>query len=121
MTAASGLALATAPDVAHYFPFLAPLLDADPLAAGISTVLAPAVAATLFISIALILVNCESRSPLKGVYLRPYRGCKHPRFRIHIRRPASGLQNNFLYSDLSRHHLDYCYRRTPFFYSCLLV
>jgi hypothetical protein len=68
VTAASGLALATAPDVAHYFPFLQPLLDVDPLAAGIATVLAPAVAATLFIFIALLLVNCKSHHTLPVLF-----------------------------------------------------
>ncbi|KAF8079018.1 hypothetical protein FPV67DRAFT_1467201 [Lyophyllum atratum] len=57
LTAASGLALATAPDVAHYLSFLGPLLTMDRLPAGLATVLAPAVAATLFISLALYLVH----------------------------------------------------------------
>ncbi|KAG5647674.1 hypothetical protein DXG03_008397 [Asterophora parasitica] len=57
LTAASGLALATAPNMAHYLPFLKPLLTTHRLLAGIATVLAPAVAATLFISIALCLVH----------------------------------------------------------------
>ncbi|TFK41946.1 hypothetical protein BDQ12DRAFT_645286 [Crucibulum laeve] len=61
LTAASGLALANAPDVAHYIPFLQPLLTASPLAAGIATVLAPAVAATLFIIIALAIINWASQ------------------------------------------------------------
>ncbi|GLB35780.1 putative calcium-dependent channel, 7TM region, putative phosphate [Lyophyllum shimeji] len=57
LTAASGLALATAPDVAHYLTFLGPLLTTDRLPAGIATVVAPAVAATLFVSLALYLVH----------------------------------------------------------------
>ncbi|KAJ7145847.1 hypothetical protein C8R44DRAFT_655846 [Mycena epipterygia] len=61
LTAAAGLSLTTAPDVAHYIPFLAPLLSSsntsDTIASGLATVLAPAVAATLFISIAVAIVN----------------------------------------------------------------
>ncbi|KAF8347052.1 hypothetical protein F5887DRAFT_1178097 [Amanita rubescens] len=56
LTAATGLSLATAPDVAHYLPFLASLLKADPLASGIATVLAPAFAIIVFMIIALTVV-----------------------------------------------------------------
>ena len=59
VTAAAGLAVAGAPDVAHYFPFLQGLLTKNPLATGIATVLAPAVAATVFIILALLVVNCK--------------------------------------------------------------
>ncbi|KAK7055165.1 MPN domain-containing protein [Favolaschia claudopus] len=61
LTAAAGLSLTTAPDVAHYLPFLAPLLSSkttgDTIAAGLATVLAPAVAAALFITLAVLLIN----------------------------------------------------------------
>lgn len=57
LTAASGLALSTAPDVAHYLPFLGSLLQSDRLATGIASVFAPAIAAILFIIITLIIVN----------------------------------------------------------------
>ncbi|KAF8167474.1 hypothetical protein B0H34DRAFT_18533 [Crassisporium funariophilum] len=57
LTAAVGLALAPAPDVAHYIPFLRPLLTANKIAAGIATILAPAVAATLFIILGLAAIN----------------------------------------------------------------
>ncbi|KAJ6468959.1 hypothetical protein DFH09DRAFT_1344990 [Mycena vulgaris] len=58
LTAAAGLSLTTAPDVAHYIPFLSPLLSSkDTIASGLATVLAPAVAATLFISLAIAIVN----------------------------------------------------------------
>ncbi|KAJ7141880.1 hypothetical protein C8R43DRAFT_892427 [Mycena crocata] len=61
LTAAAGLSLTTAPDVAHYLPFLSPLLSSkDTIAAGLATVLAPAVAATLFISLAIAIVNFSS-------------------------------------------------------------
>lgn len=59
VTAATGLSLATAPDVAHYLPFLASLLNADPLASGIATVLAPAFAIIVFMIIALTVVYCK--------------------------------------------------------------
>ncbi|KAJ7234307.1 hypothetical protein B0H12DRAFT_1142976 [Mycena haematopus] len=61
LTAAAGLALATAPDVAHYLPFLAPLLSSNTpgntVASGLATVLAPAVAVTLFVSLAVAIIN----------------------------------------------------------------
>lgn len=59
VTAASGLALSTAPDMNRFFPFLRPLLNSDALPTGLATVFAPAVAATLFIMLALAIVNCE--------------------------------------------------------------
>ncbi|KAK7029822.1 MPN domain-containing protein [Favolaschia claudopus] len=66
LTAAAGLSLTTAPDVAHYLPFLAPLLSSkttgDTIAAGLATVLAPAVAG---------------------------RTLHHPRFSAHIRGSVS--------------------------------
>ncbi|PFH52339.1 hypothetical protein AMATHDRAFT_79843 [Amanita thiersii Skay4041] len=49
LTAASGLSLATAPDVAHFLPFLRPLLNYNMVASGVATVVAPAVAITIFI------------------------------------------------------------------------
>jgi hypothetical protein len=61
VTAASGLALARAPDVAHYISFLRPLAENDNLASGLATTLAPAVGATLFIVAALFIVDCECR------------------------------------------------------------
>ncbi|KAF8183820.1 hypothetical protein K438DRAFT_1838672 [Mycena galopus ATCC 62051] len=61
LTAAAGLALATAPDVAHYLPFLAPLLSSNTvgntITSGLATVLAPAVAVTLFVSLAVAIIN----------------------------------------------------------------
>ena len=66
MTAAIGLALAPAPDVAHFLPFLQPLLlEADTIAAGIATVFVPAVAATIFISLGLAAINCKFSCHLK--------------------------------------------------------
>ncbi|KAJ7031058.1 hypothetical protein C8F04DRAFT_1365062 [Mycena alexandri] len=59
LTAAAGLSLTTAPDVAHYLPFLKPLLT-DTISAGLATVLAPAVAATIFICLAVAIVNFSS-------------------------------------------------------------
>ncbi|KAG8704088.1 hypothetical protein FRC09_003778, partial [Ceratobasidium sp. 395] len=57
----AGLALAGAPDVAHFLPFLKPLSDKDNLGVALATTLAPAVAATLFISIALAVINYAAR------------------------------------------------------------
>ena len=59
MTAVSGLALANAPDFGHYIQFLQPLAKDGGLTSGLATVLAPAVAATFFITIALAIVNCK--------------------------------------------------------------
>jgi len=59
VTAAVGLSLATAPDVAHYIPFLRPLVNGSTIAAGVATVLAPAVAVTLFILLGLALIHCR--------------------------------------------------------------
>lgn len=59
VTATAGLALSTAPDVAHYLPFLQPILNANRLSAGIATVLTPAIAAIAFISFALWAMHCE--------------------------------------------------------------
>ncbi|KAG9103614.1 hypothetical protein FRC06_009388, partial [Ceratobasidium sp. 370] len=57
----AGLALAGAPDVAHFLPFLERLSNRNDLGAGLATTLAPAVAATLFISVALMVVNYAAR------------------------------------------------------------
>ncbi|KAF5374939.1 hypothetical protein D9758_000569 [Tetrapyrgos nigripes] len=57
LTAATGLYLATAPDVGHFLPFLQPLLRDNTLAAGIVTIFFPALAALLFVSLALFLVR----------------------------------------------------------------
>lgn len=60
VVAAVGLSLSTAPDFALHIPFLRPLLTTNSIASGIATVLAPALAATLFIALALAVVNCLS-------------------------------------------------------------
>ena len=65
MTAAIGLALAPAPDVARFLPFLQPLLQANTIAAGIVTVFVPAVAATIIISLGLAAINCKFSCHLK--------------------------------------------------------
>ncbi|KAG9123087.1 hypothetical protein FRC07_000242 [Ceratobasidium sp. 392] len=56
-----GLALAGAPDVAHFLPFLKRLSDRDDLGAALATTFVPAVLATLFISIALVIINYAAR------------------------------------------------------------
>ncbi|KAG7099739.1 hypothetical protein E1B28_001554 [Marasmius oreades] len=56
LTAASGLALATAPDFSHYLPFLQTLWSENRLAAGIVTVFVPAFAISLFVYIGLRVV-----------------------------------------------------------------
>ncbi|KAF9486350.1 hypothetical protein BDN70DRAFT_902505 [Pholiota conissans] len=57
LTAAVGLSLAPAPDVAHFLPFLQPLVTTETLAAGVATVFAPAVAATVFVVAAIIIIH----------------------------------------------------------------
>ena len=59
VTAVAGLSLAAAPDFAHYFPFFASISDQNRLGAGAATGLAAAAGATLFISIALMIVHCK--------------------------------------------------------------
>jgi hypothetical protein len=59
VTAVSGLALANAPDFANSLTFLQPLANNGGLASGLATTLAPAVAATLFIVIALATIDCK--------------------------------------------------------------
>ncbi|TDL28546.1 hypothetical protein BD410DRAFT_759887 [Rickenella mellea] len=61
LAAVAGLFVATAPDVAHFLPFLRPLLTTGKVASGLATVLAPAVAASLFIAFALLVVHYASR------------------------------------------------------------
>ncbi|CAE7207304.1 unnamed protein product [Rhizoctonia solani] len=56
-----GLALAGAPDVAHYLPFLSRLSGRDDLGASIATTIAPALAATLLITLALLVINRAAR------------------------------------------------------------
>jgi hypothetical protein len=58
VTAVAGLAVSPAPDVAHYLSFLEPLLTTNTVASGIATVLLPAVAATIFIALAIYYINC---------------------------------------------------------------
>ncbi|KAG6811858.1 hypothetical protein H0H92_005529 [Tricholoma furcatifolium] len=57
LTAASGLALSTAPDVAHYLSFLDSLNTTALIPGGLVIVFAPAVAATIFITFAVYLVH----------------------------------------------------------------
>ncbi|KZW00653.1 hypothetical protein EXIGLDRAFT_666997 [Exidia glandulosa HHB12029] len=57
VTAATGLALGDAPDVATFVPFLRPLSSHNNIGSSLATTLAPAIAATLFICIALALVH----------------------------------------------------------------
>lgn len=58
VTAAVGLFLAPSPNFAHYIPFLKPLLTGETIAAGIATILAPAVAATFFVIVGIITIHC---------------------------------------------------------------
>ncbi|CAE6471377.1 unnamed protein product [Rhizoctonia solani] len=53
----AGLALAGAPDVVHHLPFLSGLSGRNDLGAAIATTIAPALAATLFIILALLMIN----------------------------------------------------------------
>ena len=65
MTAAVGLSLASASDIAYFLPFLQPLLTANIIATGIATVLVPSFAATVFILLGLAAINCEFSRNLK--------------------------------------------------------
>jgi calcium permeable stress-gated cation channel len=55
--AVAGLAVATSPDFAHYLPFLQSLANNNDLPTGLATVLAPSVAATLFILLAVLAIH----------------------------------------------------------------
>ncbi|KAF5352644.1 hypothetical protein D9756_005814 [Leucocoprinus leucothites] len=57
LTAVAGLAVSPAPDVTHYLSFLEPLLTANTLASGVATVFLPAVAATIFIALAIYYIS----------------------------------------------------------------
>ncbi|OJA12346.1 hypothetical protein AZE42_02784 [Rhizopogon vesiculosus] len=57
LTAVAGLVLGAAPNVAHYLSFLNPLSEHGDLASGLATSLAPAIGATLFTAIALIIIK----------------------------------------------------------------
>lgn len=53
-----GLVLVSAPNVANIFPALKPLLDYKHVGPALATTLAPAMAATLFLCIALGIIHC---------------------------------------------------------------
>jgi hypothetical protein len=69
--AAAGLAVATAPDFAHYLPLFQSLANKNDLTTGLATVLAPSVAATLFILLAILALHRKSgRTQIPGNWLR---------------------------------------------------
>ncbi|KAF7979445.1 hypothetical protein HWV62_42598 [Athelia sp. TMB] len=55
LTAVAGLSLADAPDFAHYVPLLQPIVQAGGIPSGLAITLAPAVAAAVFIGLALMI------------------------------------------------------------------
>jgi calcium permeable stress-gated cation channel len=57
--AASGLAVASAPDVSQYISFLRMIADHDNLGSALLMTIVPGVAATLFIAVALAIITCE--------------------------------------------------------------
>lgn len=57
LTAVAGLALGSASSVEHYLPFFRPLSHHGNLVSGLATSLAPAIGATLFTAIALMIVK----------------------------------------------------------------
>lgn len=54
--------MALAPDVAHYLPFLMPIVTGHQLGGGIASSLAAAVAAILFISLAFLILHRKQNS-----------------------------------------------------------
>ena len=54
MLASAGLAVATNPDVVHYLPFLSPVVAHNDIPSGLATGLAPAVAASIFVGLAML-------------------------------------------------------------------
>lgn len=59
MTAVAGLSIASAPDVAHYFPFFQRLATGNIVGSGVATGLAAVVAATIFVSLGMWIVKRE--------------------------------------------------------------
>jgi len=55
--AAAGLAVATAPDYAHYLPLFRSTANRNDFLTGLITVLAPSVGATLFIFLAILALH----------------------------------------------------------------
>lgn len=92
MSAAVGLSLAPAPDVARYLPFLKPLVTTETIAAGLATVLAPAVAATIFIILGLVAVQCTFSQVPFSLLLSISQGS--PLSMV----PSPSLQTNSLFS-----------------------
>lgn len=98
MVPAIGLSLASAPDVAHYLPFLQPILSANPILAGLATIFAPAVAATFFVVIGLSIINCalSSLNPLILDSECSERGRHHPWLHLNFWEPTFRVQDHFL-------------------------
>lgn len=61
VTAVAGLAVATAPEFAHYIPFFIPLASGNFFGAGVAICLAAAIAMTLFMGAGLYVLQCKSR------------------------------------------------------------
>jgi hypothetical protein len=61
--AAAGLALANAPDFAHYLPFLQPLANQNDWVSGVASGFAAAVGATVFIMMAVAVLHRGCPSP----------------------------------------------------------
>ncbi|KAI0299794.1 hypothetical protein BC826DRAFT_1090413 [Russula brevipes] len=61
LIAAAGLAVATSPDYAHYLPFFQSMANDNGFSTGLATVLAPSVAATLFILLAILALHLSAR------------------------------------------------------------
>jgi calcium permeable stress-gated cation channel len=64
--ATAGLAVATSPDFAHYLPFFRSLANHNNLPTGLATVLAPSVAATLFMLLATLAIHRKYRTVLRS-------------------------------------------------------
>ncbi|KZT30913.1 hypothetical protein NEOLEDRAFT_1053480 [Neolentinus lepideus HHB14362 ss-1] len=79
LTAVAGLALGSAPDFSHYLPFLAPLAGPDGWVTGLALCLAPAVAATLFISIAVAIIGYTTQATgaisISGLEMITFKAC----------------------------------------------
>ncbi|KAI0308375.1 hypothetical protein B0F90DRAFT_1807574 [Multifurca ochricompacta] len=61
LISAAGLAVATSPDYAHYLPFFQSMARNNDFLTGLATVLAPSVAATLFILLAVLALHLSAR------------------------------------------------------------
>ena len=118
MTAATGVYLATAPDVAHYLPFLQGLLTAHPIAVGVATIFAPAVVSTAFICLALYIIHGAVIIPsaIAFSYSPRDRRSADSWLSFDLWKSTPGFQDHVLRSHSNWHPVAYCHRNASLFH-----